>query len=162
MGGWYNVGKSVGQGEEDKETMADHALCPRCRHANPPENRFCGSCGGSLEPSSDLVVHREHNLRVMGHTLPAKLGPAGKLLAAGLFTLAAQVGLSWLRHRSKAQDQPLKLAIPELDTAVSGRLLGQSLEEVLIREWEGEYRSRVFAWRAIRAIVITEPIDRRS
>jgi hypothetical protein len=40
--------------------------------------------------------------------------------------------------------------------------LGQRLEEVLIQEFEGAHRSRVLAWRAVRSIIITEPIDRRS
>jgi hypothetical protein len=140
--------------------MTERNLCPLCRHENPPENRFCGACGVSLEAGSDLVVRRENNLMVMGHALPAKLGPAGKLLAAGLVTLAAEVGLSWLRHRTKAEVRPIT---PESDTAVSGRLLGgRSLEEVPIQELQGEYRSRVIAWRAIRSFVITEPIDRQS
>ena len=142
--------------------MADRTLCPRCRHANPPENRFCGSCGASLEASSDLVLGRETNLTVMGHALPAKLEPAGKALAVGLVTLAAVVGLSWLRQRNKAEDRHSPLTIREPDTALSERLLGQSLEEVLIQELEGEYRSGVFAWRAIRSFVITELTDRRS
>ena len=143
--------------------MADRTLCPRCRHANPPENRFCGSCGASLEASSDLVLGRETNLTVMGHALPAKLEPAGKALAVGLVTLAAVVGLSWLRQRNKAEDWPATLITREPDTALSERLLGQSLqEEVLIQELEGEYRGGVFAWRAIRSFVITELTDRRS
>ena len=140
--------------------MVNYALCPGCRHANPPENRFCGSCGASLEVSSDLVVRGENNLRVVGRALPTKLGPAGKALAVGLVTLAAQVGLSYLRHRSKAEDRTSTLAIPEPDTAVSERLLAQSLEEVLIQELEGDYWSRIFAWRAVHSFVVTEPIDR--
>jgi hypothetical protein len=142
--------------------MANYALCPGCRHANPPENRFCGSCGASLEASSDLVVRRENNLSVMGRALPTKLGPAGKALAVGLVTLAAQLGLSYLHHRSKAEDRTSTLAIPEPDTAVSERLIGQSLEEVLIQELEGDYWSRIFAWRAVRSFVVTEPTDRQS
>ncbi len=142
--------------------MSDHAVCPRCRHANPPKNRFCGSCGASLEASNDLVLRRENNLTVMGHALPAKLGPAGKALAVGLVTLGAQVGLSWLRHRTKAPDRPLTLTTREPDTGVSKYLLGQSLEEVLIQEFEGGHRSRVFAWRTVRSLVATQPTDRRS
>jgi hypothetical protein len=141
--------------------MADHDLCPRCLHANPPENRFCGSCGAALEVSGDLVVRREDNPRVMGHALPAKLGPVGKALALALMTLAAQVGLSWLRHRTKAEDQASTLSTQKVDTAVSERLLGQSLEEVLIQEVAGGYRSRVFAWRAVHSFVVTEPTDKR-
>ena len=142
--------------------MADRALCLRCRHANPPENRFCGSCGASLEVSSDLVVRQENNLRVMGHALPAKLGPAGKALAVGLVTLATQAGLCWLRHRTKAGDRTSSLSPREPDTIVPERLLGQSLEEVLIQELEGGYRSRVSAWRAVCSFVVTRPTDRPS
>jgi hypothetical protein len=143
--------------------MTERNLCPLCRHENPPENRFCGSCGVSLEAGSELVVRRENNLTVMGHALPTKLGPAGKALAAELVTLAAEVGLSWLRHRTRAEDRPLTLTTPEPETAVSGRLLGgRSLEEVLIQELQGEYRSPFLAWRAARSFVITEPTDRRS
>ena len=142
--------------------MADHAPCPRCRHANPPENRFCGWCGASLGAGGDLVARREGNPAVMSHALPVKPGPVGKALAVGLATLAAEVGLSWLRHRTTAEDRASKLTTRELDTAVSERLLGQSLEEVLIQELVGEHRGRTFAWRAVRSIVITEPTDRRS
>jgi hypothetical protein len=50
--------------------MSDQARCPRRRHANPPENRFCGSCGASLGAGSDLVARRRGNLTVMGRVLP--------------------------------------------------------------------------------------------
>ena len=136
--------------------MINQAPCPRCRHANPPQNRFCGSCGASLEASSDLVVRRGNNPTVRGHALPVKSGPVGKALAVGLATLAVRAGLSWLRHRNTAEDTPLTLTTRELDTAVSEGLLGRGLEEVLIQELEGDYRSRTFAWRAIRSIVVTE------
>jgi hypothetical protein len=136
--------------------MTNQAPCPRCRHANPPQNRFCGSCGASLEASSDLVVRRENGLTMMGRTLPAKLGPAGNVLVVGLATLAAQAGLSWLRHKIKAEDPPLMLTTREHDTAVSEGHLGRGLEAFLIKELEEGYRSRTFAWQAIRSIVVTE------
>jgi hypothetical protein len=98
----------------------------------------------------------------MGHTLPVKPGPVGKVLAVGLVTLAVRAGLSWLRRRTTAEHQSSTLTTRELDAAVPKRLLGQSLEEVLIQEFEGEHRGRVLAWRAVRSIIITEPIDRRS
>src|SRR5215207_2797213 len=142
--------------EEDKETMAEPAPCPRCRHANPPENRFCGSCGAPSGAGSDLVAQRGNNPTVMGHALPVKPGPVGKALAVGLVTLAVRAGLSWLGHRITAEDRSSTLTTRELDTAVSERLLGQSLEEVLIQELEGEHRDRIFAWQAFRSIVFTE------
>jgi hypothetical protein len=141
--------------------MADHALCPRCRHENPSENRFCGSCGVSLNASGELVQRRENNLTVKGHVLQARLGPAGKAVAVGLAMLGAEVGLSWLRHRTKAEDRTSTLTSREPE-AVSERLLGQSLEEVLIQQWEENHRSRTLGWRAIRSILITESTGRRS
>jgi len=142
--------------------MAEQTPCPQCQHANPQENRFCGWCGTSLGAGSNLVARRESNLTVMGHALPVKPGPVGKALAVGLATLAAEVGLSWLRHRTTAEDRASKLTTGELDTAMSERLLGQSLEEVLVQELVGEHRGRTFAWRGVRSIVITEPTHRRS
>jgi Double zinc ribbon len=142
--------------------MADQAPCPRCRHANPPENRFCGWCGASLGAGGDLVARREGNPAVMGHTLPVTPGPVGKALAVGLVTLAVRAGLSWLGRRTTAEHRSSTLTTRELDAAVPKRLLGQSLEEVLIQELEVEHRGRALAWRAVRSIIITEPIDRRS
>jgi len=142
--------------------MVDQAPCPRCRHANPTENRFCGWCGASLGARTDLVARREGNPTVMSHALPVKPGPVGKALAVGLVTLAVRAGLSWLRRRTTAEHRSSTLTTRELDAAVSKRLLGQSLEEILIQELEGEHRGRVLAWRAVRSIIITEPIDRRS
>ena len=140
--------------------MAEHAPCPRCLHANPPENRFCGWCGASLESSHELVPRREGALTAVRRILPAKLGPAGKVVAVGLVTLAAEVGLSLLRHTTKADDRPLTLTARKVDTGASERLVGESLEEVLIQELEGGHRSRVFVRRAIRSLVISQPTDR--
>jgi len=136
--------------------MAEPAPCPRCHHENPPENRSCGSCGAPLGAGSDLVAQRGNNPTVMSYALPVKPGPVGKALAVGLVTLAVRAGLSWLHHRTKAEDRSSTLTTRELDTAVSKRLLGQSLEEVLIQELEGEHRDRTFAWQAFRSIVVTE------
>jgi hypothetical protein len=140
--------------------MAEHAACPRCRHANPPENRFCGWCGASLESSHELVPRREGALTAARRILPAKLGPASRVVAVGLVTLAAEVGLSWLRQTTIAEERPLTLTARQVDAAASGHLLGESLEEVLIQELEGGHRSRVFVRRAIRSLVITQPTDR--
>jgi Double zinc ribbon len=142
--------------------MTDQVHCPRCRHANPPENRFCGWCGASLGASGNLVARREGNPAVMGHTLPVKPGTVGKALAVGLVTLAVRAGLSWLSRRTTAEHRSSTLTPRELDAAVPKHLLGQSLEEVLIQELEGEHRGRALAWRAVHSIIITEPIDRRS
>ena len=142
--------------------MAEQAPCPRCRHANPPENRFCGWCGAPLRAGNALMARREGNLTLMGQALPVKPGPVGKALAVGLVTLAVRAGFSWLRYRTTAGSRSSALSSRQSDTDVSARLLGQRLDEVLIQQLEGEHPGRVLAWRAIRSIVITEPTDRRS
>jgi hypothetical protein len=142
--------------------MAEQTPCPRCRHANPQENRFCGSCGASLGPGSELVARRGNSPTVMGHVLPVKSGAVGKALAVGMVTLAVRAGLSWLRNRTSAENQSSALSAREPDTAVSERLLSQRLEEVLIEELKGERPGRFLTWQAVRSIVITGPTDRRS
>jgi hypothetical protein len=142
--------------------MAEQTPCPRCGHANSPENRFCGWCGASLGAGGDLVARREGNPAVMSHALPVKPGHVGKALAVGLVTLAVRAGLSWLGRRTTAEHRSSTLTTRELDSAVPKRLLGQSLEEILIQELEGEPRGRVLAWRAVRSVIITDPSDRRS
>jgi hypothetical protein len=141
--------------------MAEPTRCPRCRHENPPENRFCGWCGASLGAGSDLMARREGNLTVMGHVLPVNPGPVGKALAIGLVTLALRAGLSWLGHRITAEDRSSTLTTRELDAAVPKRPLGQSLEEVLIQELEGGHQGRTIAWQAIRSIAVTEWMSSR-
>ena len=75
--------------------MSDQrAPCPRCRHANPPENRFCGSCGASLRVGSDLMARRQGNPIPTGRALPAKLKPVGNAVAVGLAALALRAGMS--------------------------------------------------------------------
>ena len=103
--------------------MAEPALCLRCRHANPPENRFCGWCGASLKSSHELVPRREGALTAASRTLPAKLGPAGKVVAVGVVTLAAGVGLSWLRQRAKAEEGPLTPPARQVGTDVFDHFL---------------------------------------
>jgi hypothetical protein len=65
--------------------------------------------------------------------------------------------LSWLRHRTKAEERPVTLTARQVDPGASGSLWSESLEEVLIQELEGGHRSQVFVRRAIRSLVITQP-----
>jgi hypothetical protein len=125
--------------------MADQIPCARCQHANPPVNRFCGWCGASLRTSTDLMAWREGSLTVMGHALPVKPGPIGTALAVGLGTLAMRAGISWLRHRITANDRPSTLTTREHDTALSGYLLGQGIEKILIRQPEEAHQGRIIA-----------------
>src|SRR5215213_6115850 len=136
--------------------MADQISCARCQHANPPVDRFCGWCGASLRASTDLMARREGSLTVMGHALPVKPGPIGKALAVGLGTLAMRAGISWLRHRTTADDRSSTLTTREYDTALSKYYLGQGIETILIQE-SGEFHpGRTIAWQAIRLIAATE------
>jgi Double zinc ribbon len=136
--------------------MADHTPCPRCRHANPPENRFCGSCGASLRTGTDLMARRKGSLTVMGHALPMKPGPVGTALAAGLGMLAMRAGMSWLRHRFTADDRSSALTTREHDSALSEFLLVQRIEKILIQESGEAHQGRTIAWQAIRSIAATE------
>jgi hypothetical protein len=132
--------------------MADQIPCARCQHANPPVNRFCGWCGASLRTSTDLMAWREGSLTVMGHALPVKPGPIGTALAVGLGTLAMRAGISWLRHRTTADDRSSTLTTREHDTALSEYLLHQGMETILIQESEEAHQGRTIAWQAIRSI----------
>ena len=115
--------------------MADQIPCSECRHANPPENRFCGWCSASLGTSIDLMARREGSLTAIGHALPVKPGPIGTALAVGLGTLIMRAGISLLRHRTTAEGRSSTLSTREHDTALSEYLLDQGIEKILIQEW---------------------------
>ena len=149
-----------GQGKEDKQTMTDQAPCPRCRHANPPSNRFCGSCGVQLMSSEQLATRQEHRSVPAGRAWPAKLGPVSKALAVGVAVLAAEAGLSWLQRRIDTEERSSLPAVRDADSASRGYLLGQSLEEVLVGAWE-DSRGRVVARREVRSFVSTRSTGRR-
>jgi hypothetical protein len=102
--------------------------CPLCRHDNPPENRFCGSCGARLR-SEELVPR--HRLSLAGRALPAKAKSAGKVVAAGAAAVVAKVALSWLRRRLSADDRPS--AASRGQPAPYRRLVVYSVEEVHFR-----------------------------
>ena len=137
------------------------APCPRCRHANPSKNRFCGSCGASLRVSSDLMTRRQGNPIATGRALPAKLKPAGSAVAVGLAALALRAGMSWLRYKNTTKDRPSTSTARGSYMVLSESLLARRLEAVLVEESKGYPQSRTFAWRAIRSIVIMGPIDGR-
>jgi Double zinc ribbon len=120
--------------------------CPRCRHENPPSNRFCGSCGVQLMSGEQLATRQEHSPVQAGRAWPAKLGPVSKALAVGVAVLAAEAGLSWLQRTIGTAERSSLPAVRDADSVSGGYLLGQSLEEVLVRAWE-DSRGRVVARR---------------
>jgi hypothetical protein len=135
--------------------------CPRCRHENPPGNRFCGSCGVQLISGEQLATRQEHSPVQAGRSWPAKLGPAGKALAVGVAVLAAEAGLSWLQQRRIGTQERSSLpAVRDAGSASGGYLLSQSLEEVLVGAWE-DSRGRVVARREVRSFLTTMPTGRR-
>ena len=146
--------------EEDEQTMTDQTPCPRCRHENPPSNRFCGSCGVPLTSGEQLATRQEHRPVPAGRVWPAKLGPAGKMLAVGVAALVAEAGLSWLRHRIGTEDRSLLPAIRGADPASRSYLASQSLQEVLVQTWDDSH-VRVVARREVRSFFTTRPTDRR-
>ena len=140
--------------------MADQTPCPRCRHANPPRNRFCGSCGALLTSGEQLAAREEHRSVPAARAWPAKFGPVGKGLAVGVAALATEAGLSWLRHRMRAEDRSSLPAVRGVDSPSRGYLVGQrSLEDVLQR-WEDSH-GRFVVRREVRSFVVTGPTGRR-
>jgi Double zinc ribbon len=140
--------------------MTEQAPCPRCRHENPPGNRFCGSCGVQLMSSEQLATRQEHSPVQAGRAWPAKLGPVSKALAVGVAVLAAEAGLSWLQRRIGTEERSSLPTVRDADSASRGYLLGQSLEEVLVGAWEDSCGWGV-ARREVRSFVSTGPTGRR-
>jgi hypothetical protein len=150
-----------GEGKEDKETMTERQVpCPRCRHENPPGNRFCGSCGAPLMSGVQLPTRQEHRPVRAARAWPSKLSPAGKALAVGVALLGAEAALSWLQRRIATEEQSSLPAVRDAGSASRGYLLGQRLEEVLVGTWEDSH-GRIVARREIRSFVSTEPTGRR-
>jgi hypothetical protein len=141
--------------------MTEQAPCPPCHHENPPENRFCGSCGARLESGEQLATRQEHHPVPATRAWPTMLGPAGKALAVGVAALAAEASLSWLRRKMGAEDRSSMPALRGADSISRGHLISQSLEEVLVQTWEGSPDSRVFARRVVRSFITTGPNYRR-
>jgi hypothetical protein len=84
--------------------FTDPGPCPECGHSgNPPENRFCGRCGASLERlptrGRELALKEAGRVTLRERFLSKRLGPVGKTVAVGLTAMAADVGLAWLRRR---------------------------------------------------------------
>jgi hypothetical protein len=134
--------------------------CPRCRHANPPGNRFCGSCGVQLISGEQLATRQEHRPVRATRAWPSKLGPASKALAVGVAVLAAEAGLSWLQRKIGTEERSSLPAVRDAGSASGRHLLGQSLEEVLVGAWEDSH-GRVVARREVRSFVSTGPTGRR-
>jgi hypothetical protein len=134
--------------------------CPRCRHENPPTNRFCGSCGVQLVSGEQLATRQEHSPVQAGRAWPAKIGPVSKALAVGVAVLAAEASLSWLQRRIGTEERSSLPAVRDAGSASRGYLLGQSLEEVLIQVWEDSH-SQAVARREVRSFLTTVPTGRR-
>jgi hypothetical protein len=140
--------------------MTEQAPCPLGRPENPPENRFCRSCGAPLMNGEQLATRQEHHPVRAARAWPSKLGPAGKALAVGVAALATEAGLSWLQRRIGTEDRSSRPAVRSVGSASRGYLVGQSLEEVLLQGWEDSH-GRVVARREVRSFVSTGPTGRR-
>ena len=140
--------------------MANQTPCPRCRHANPPRNRFCGSCGALLTSGEQLATREEQRSVPASRAWPAKLGPVGKALAVAVTALVAEASISWLQRRIGTEERSSLPADRDAGSASRGYLISQSLEEVLLQTWEGPH-SRVLARREVRSFVATRSIGRR-
>jgi hypothetical protein len=148
------VGFELTRRLEETNMTEQQVPCPRCRRENPLGNRFCGSCGAPLTSGEQLATRREYRPVPAGRAWPAKLGPAGKALAVGVAALAADAGLSWLRHKIGAEDRSSVPAVRGGVSAPRHYLVGQSLEKVLVQAWE-DSQSWAFAQREVRSFVAT-------
>ncbi len=140
--------------------MTDLAPCPLCQHENPPENRFCGSCGARLTGGEQLAPRQERYPVPATRAWPTMLGPATRALAVGVAVLAAEASLSWLRRKMGAEDRSSVPAVRGADSTSRGHLVSQSLEEILVQTWEDSPDSHVFARRVVRSFITTGPTDR--
>jgi hypothetical protein len=155
---WYK--RREREKAEEEVVMEGLAPCPRCRHQNPTENRFCGRCGASLRSGSELAPRRqESNPTVAGRALLAELKPVGKALAVGLATLAARAGLMWLRRRAEGSGRPSLPASKEPGTAIPEPPILWSFEEMHVWLREGGFDSRIVAQRAVASFRATNPTD---
>ncbi len=134
-------------------------LCPRCRHDNPRENRYCGACGALLASGKQLARRPENSPTTASRALlPAELKPVGRALAVGLAALA---GLAWLRRRAEGSDRPPLPAARGTEPAIPEHLVFQSLEEVHVLLREGGFESRMFAQRTVRSLRTANPTGER-
>ena len=108
--------------------------CPSCGEANPPEARFCSSCGAKLEVSGGLREERKLKVLLVSADVyrPAAI--------AQLQTLAAQVGADFFP--STTEQQPVAIVQSAVDWArrhyhdvlvvdTAGRL---AIDEAMMRE----------------------------
>ncbi|EFO80162.1 hypothetical protein OSCT_1964 [Oscillochloris trichoides DG-6] len=81
-------------------------ICPACQHGNPLDNRYCGACGGPLQPDA-LARTDTTSIVIAGQQVPvAQIKQVGKVVAVSLATIAAEVGVAWLRRRADAASHP--------------------------------------------------------
>ena len=88
------------------------------------------------------------------------LGPLSMALAVGVAAVATEAGLSRLRQKIGAEDRSSKPAVRSVGSASRGYLVGQSLEEVLLRRWEDSHGQFVVR-REVRSFVSTGSTGRR-
>ena len=137
-----------------------NTFCPRCRHGNPRENRFCGACGAHLASGEQLARRPENSPTTVSRgLLPAELKPVGRALAVGLAALAAEAGLAWLRHRAEGSDRPSPPATRGTEPKIPEHPVYQSFEEVHTWLREGNFERRIFAQRTIRSFRTSNSTD---
>lgn len=80
-------------------------VCFGCNAGNPPDNAFCGQCGATLHENvpQSLVRRTNHALARTSLQLPAHWQRTGKVVALGVATIAAELGMAWLnRHKQQS------------------------------------------------------------
>ncbi|HEX6288998.1 MAG TPA: hypothetical protein VFZ66_07395 [Herpetosiphonaceae bacterium] len=85
-------------------------ICPRCDAGNPSEHAYCGRCGAALD--QPLAPRPAASLAQRSWQVPVPWKQAGRVMALGVATLAAEAGLAWLQRRQQQQPQPLSRPQP--------------------------------------------------
>lgn len=85
-------------------------VCPHCRAGNASDMAWCGACGAALEqplarrPTGALTRRTFH--------LPAQWKESGKVVALGVATVAAEIGVAWLQRRWQQPPPPRPATTP--------------------------------------------------
>ncbi len=113
-------------------------ICPRCQTANPELQRFCGNCGAPFE--QPLRPWTGSRLALRPIKIPARWRQTGRVMALGVMTLAAEVGIAWLR-RHQSGHVPASISSSNSAPTSSSEVYG--LQQRVIERWvKGQLQER--------------------
>jgi len=109
-------------------------VCPSCSAGNPGDQPYCGQCGSPFEQR--LTHTRTTPLARRSIHVPARWQQASKVVALGIASLAAEVGIAWLQRRH----QPIVPATPQPQQSARVVALGRRVTQ----RWQnGQLQERI-------------------